>query len=373
MLYHDLGKVDGKKHSHSGVLLVNNDLKKIGYPEIKLERIYLLIEKHLMMSMISQRRNLSEEKTILDFTKQIKDLENLKLLYCLTYADMRAVGPGIWNDWKGSLLQSLYLKSEKMFLGQEIRLKHENIISKIIHGIKNESCDELILKEHLNAMPSDYFTTFNPKQMLGHIIQIQQLKKSSIQFEWVWHSELNTMELSVYTMDTPGIFQKIAGVLSSQKINIINAQVFSRNDGIVIDKFLIQTLAHEHFINEKKRFKIQVLLKKALQNEIWVEELISKEILAHPDSQTPIKITFNNEESITHTIIEIQTTDHIGLLYKISKSFHDLGIDIHLAKLSTHKDQVIDSFYVVDYDKQKIEGNEAQSIVTEELKKIIQG
>ncbi len=374
VLYHDLGKVAGKNHSHHGVLLARDNLSRIGYPLPLLERIFLAVEKHLLLSFTSQRRNLSEKSTIESVVKQIIDLENLKILYCLTYADMSAVAPGIWNDWRSTLLKELYLRAEAMLLGTPQPEDQQEVIirkAKDIAAAKNVSSAQAL--SHLEQLPFNYMQTFTNSEIAMHIYHIQNLDTTGgTIFHWSSLKEMKAMQLTVITKDVLGLFSKITGVLASQKLNILNAFLFSRSDGIAIDQIIVQPIYELNgFVNEHERMYTQNHMLDVFHDKIILETLFHKSDFIPIPANTPIKITFDNEASITHTIAEVQTIDQIGLLYKLARTFSQLGIDIHLAKLSTHKNLVVDTFYVTDYEKQKIDTEEAQQILRDELTQAI--
>lgn len=371
VLYHDLGKVKGKNHSHQGVILAKNNLTKINYPNDKLNRVYLLIEKHLLMSQISQRRNLSDSKTIEDFVNEIQDFENLKCLYCLTYVDMRAVAPGIWNDWRSSLLKKLYTQAEKVLQGKDLNLIIEEKIDYLVQTIQHKMISENSLREHLNTMPHHYIDHFKPEEIIDHLLYIQNIEQTRIEFYWLYRETLKATELNVITFDKEGTFSKIVGVIASKGFNILDAQILSRNDGIIVDQILINTPNLETIIPNKKRKEIENKISEVLLNSSQLHDFIQGIKFQPIKEDVSINITFNNKDSITHTILEIKTLDHPGLLLKITLLLHQMGIDIHYAKISTDKNEAYDTFYIVDYDNQKIVGEKAQDLLSQEIKKVI--
>ncbi len=372
---HDIGKVQGKDHSIKGVKVADDIFKRMQYDSKKADRVKFQIENHLIMAHLSQRRDLSEEKVIIDFAKKMGDVENLRTLQLLTYADSRATGEEMWNEWKEALLWELYYKTKRYLEEKVVLLPSE------VEAIK-ESYTEILLKKkiplekikaHLDMLPIAYLQSYQPETIFEHLNTIESLPSKDPQMLWNYHEKTNTTELTVCTKDHIGLFAEIAGTIASQEVNILGANIFTRKDGIVLDKFSLENRYEKGLLDLRTRQKIEQGLMDIIQEKTSVQKLLKGKNTSETPrlSHKPI-IKFDNEGSLGASILEIQADDKIGFLYEITRTFSKLGLNVHLAKIATEKAQVYDVFYISDCDGKKIDRPDVQKIIAEEIEKAIQ-
>lgn len=371
---HDIGKVEGRDHSIKGVKVADEIFKRIQYDPEKAEWIKFQIENHLIMAHLSQRRDLSEEKVIIDFAKKMEHVENLRILHLLTYADSRATGEEMWNEWKEALLWELYYKTKRYLEEKVVLLPSEveaikdsytEIISK-----KNIALDKI--KNHLDMLPVAYLQSYRPETISQHLDTIEKLKLKDPQVLWDYHEKTNTTELTVCTKDRIGLFAEIAGTLASQEANILSANIFTRKDGIVLDKFSLENRYEKSLLDARTRAKVEQGLMDIIHGKTTVQKLLKERKLSQTSCpRNPSVITFDNEGSLGATIFEIQADDKIGFLYEVTRTFSKLGLNIHLAKIATEKNQAYDVFYITDCDGRKIDRLDVQKVISEEIEKAL--
>jgi len=197
-----------------------------------------------------------------------------------------------------------------------------------------------------------------------------------------WHSERDRgyTTAKVCTWDRAGLFSTITGTFSAAGINILSAQIFSRTDGIAIDTFYVTDAKAGGVIGREARDKFEAILRKALVGEeVDFPALIARQKTARPLYQSlpgeriPTRVFFDNETSEIRTVIDIETEDHLGLLYAVSQTLSEIGLDISLAKISTEKGAAIDSFYVSERDGQKLLHPDRQKYVADKLMTALRG
>ncbi len=364
ILFHDLGKGEGKGHVEKGVVLTDQILKRWGFPDQDAEEVKFLVAHHLTMSHIAQHRDLDDEPMIIELAKQVQTVDRLKSLYLLTYLDIKAVGPDVWNEWKAALLWELYLKAHTILtrgvegegdLARAAKLKEE---------LTRELADEFprsVVEEHLSQMPIRYLLTTPGAKVAAHMRLVERvLRGEEVAAQWTHYPLVGYTEFTVCAFGRPGRFSQIVGTLTANGINILGAQMYTRKDGMVIRNFQVNDGRGGAVLEEVIWERVSEDLQEVLTGKVDVRELIKarrKEILVKPSRKgppPPTRVEFDNIVSESHTVIDVRTQDRLGLLYLISSTLSELGIDVRLAKIATEADQVIDVFYVTERDGRKI-------------------
>lgn len=362
VLLHDLGVgCDGPvPHDKKSHRIAEDIVQRLGIlDEADAEMVLFLVDKHLKMSYTARQRNLDDIKVIQRFAQLVGDEEHLKMLYLLTFADMRAVNPRLWSNWSASLLWELYSKTINYLRGesepdklrlQQIQAEVKQIIELVV--------EPYAMQQHFDTMPPNQLLALSPKAIAQHIQLIRQLEDKSHVMACLKETE-DYSQLTICTRDELGLFRKITGVLASLNINILTAQANTREDGIVLDILNVTDGVTGECIDEDRCQKVDALLQSVLQNRIDVEMLIDKHHEAEttifpPENTVPLEIRIDNESSDTCTIIDIQAEDRIGLLYAITQKLYELGLDICFAKISTESYRATDAFYVQDEKARKV-------------------
>ena len=369
LLLHDAGKGGSEHHSVTGARIAERVGKQLGFSTEETNFLVFLVRNHLIMSLIAFRRDLSEDKVIFLFAREVTTPELLRKLFVLTYADIKAVGPDTWNKWKEDLLTELYFRTMEDLSGTRATYSEENIISRIKKDINERLC--LIyppewLDEQLHNMEPRYLLITPPEKIMNHLHMINKLTKGKDEQVLVDVStDKGMVEFTVYTYDdiTPGLFSKIAGVLAAAGYNILGAQVYTTKKGIVVDTFLTQDPYPEGVSSLLRQVTAQKHISEVLTGTSTVEYLFEKYANKRPKKKAiPVtastQVEIDNESSNECTIIDIFAADKQGLLYIITKNIHELDLSIYSSKIATHVDQIVDVFYVKDTSGNKLTDTE---------------
>lgn len=318
MLLHDICKGrEDKNHDHSslGAELALKLCPRLGLSDAETRLVSWLIFDHLFMAETAFRRDLEDPKTLDDFIFRIHDIERLKLLTILATADIMAVGPGRWTEWKAKLITDLYILAENR-----------------LHGIQNEN------ESTISAIPKDWDQT-QPR------IDIAQ------------DPEKNATNITIYTLDRPGLFATLTGAIAASGANIIEARINTHNK-IGIDSFTIQNLSAQPITKPHRHTDIRKNITTALAGALDIPAAITKQTpKPKPRNRAfdiPASITTDNRASKTATIIEIHTRDRHALLYELARIFVAHDITVKSAKINTLGLKAIDIFYVQNTEKKKI-------------------
>ena len=378
LLLHDVGKsARTEDHSSEGAVMAEAFLKRLGLPDDQADAVRFLVQNHLAMSHISQRRDLADEAMLTEFTRQFKHPDVLRMLYLLTYADLSALIRSAWTAWKAQLLWELYIKAFDLITsgGKPSRGReyHRQAIQTLVDALGNRFASH-DLEEHLNNLPPRYAGMNSPDGVATHLELIQQLGKRPVTVNFS-RSDLFS-EVTICTYDKPYRLSEICGVLATNDINIFSAQAYTRTDGIVLDIFQITGVDGTPAIEPAQQEQVLQQLVEVFQEKVSVEDLFGRHQQRwsrrrKPAIGIPTEIRFENGISNRYTVIDIFAQDAIGLLYKITHTLSNLGLDIYTARISTQADKAVDSFYVTHSGEGKIDTpNERDRIVAELTKQI---
>jgi [protein-PII] uridylyltransferase len=375
--FHDIGKINAD-HASSGAQITKKILNRFGLPDDAINDICFLIHYHLLLAETATRRDLNDEKVIVQCARLIGSQERLKLLYLLTWADSRATGPKAWTDWIANLISELFFKVLHIMENKE--LVTQDALSRVEH-VKDEVrkkvgsiIDRHDLENCFEVMPLRYLLNTHPKKIVEHLSMVEKLKakKQADKTESGVHARDevfifetrkddigNYWVITIIADDRPGLFAKIAEVLALNAINILSADIYTWKDGTAVDVLRTTNPLDGLFVQEKW-MKIKEDFKNVLAGRLSLEPAVGNE--ETPPSPSGLKkssqkptVIVDNESSDFFTIIEVYCHDHVVLLYRITHTLFALGLDIHNARIATAADQVVDVFYVRDLEGQKIE------------------
>lgn len=366
-LLHDIGKgTPDREHSAHGADAAREILSQKGLNNKHIDEISFLIENHLFLINVAKRRDIDDEETAISCARKIQSVNRLKMLYLLTIADSISTGPNAWNEWTEGLLRGLFFKTlEILNSGDFASVKKEKALEKKrdkIISLKSEfSLEKDELEKIISGMSHRYLMHNSEDEIIRHLSLYNRMRTHSTPFcldiQKQEHSESRT---ATFTGDVvPGLFSKIAGTLTLNNYDILDAQIFSWGRKAALDIFTVKPF-YEDPHEEAKWQKISTDLGKVLSNEIdLVEALKNKNHTPGSKKQNNIakkadRIVIDNDSSSFFTIIEIYTYDYPGLLFAVTNALYNKGIDIVYAKITTHVDQVVDVFYVRELNGGKI-------------------
>ncbi len=367
MMFHDIGKGFGGGHSEIGAGMVRQIARRMRLNVDDGALVEFLVRHHLLMTHTAFRRDLEDDKTIFDFAKIMGSIDNLKMLYLLTFADVKAVGPDVWNPWKASLLGELYVKTLNLleevekgeFQRQDVRAILRRVQGRVRRQLSKDYEVERV-NHFIETMPERYFLSTPENDVPGHFELMEQFKGKQAVSSVEHFPERDCSSVIVCTYDRPGLFAAITGVLTALHLDILNARIFTSSDGRILDIFRVSHHGRSDVVMaEQKWAKFRSTLAGVLEGKINVALLVessrSSLFLQKRVPKVSTVVQIDNEASNDFTIVEVLTADRIGVLFTITYALHQLGLSIYVAKISTNVDQVADVFYVTAENGGKIE------------------
>jgi [protein-PII] uridylyltransferase len=382
VLFHDIGKGEGKDHSNKGADMIPKIARRLNLSKEASQRLEFLVRHHLDMAHISQRRDLNDIRLIQDFANTMEMAETLKMLFLLTFADLKAVGPDVWSEWKGHLLQDLYEKAYETFergnFMSDIRSERvRNRKRKVLAALKDDFGEKKI-KDRLRSMGTRYLLTHRSFEIKDHLALELSRGNDTVAMQVSHDEEAEYTSVTISTLDVPGLFSMIAGVMAANGINILGAQIYTRRNGFALDILHVNKPIGGIIDDPAKWEKVQTDLTSVLEGRVKVSGLVKKRQKAGflPGQNLPRypnKVEFDTDVSREHTVIDIFAHDEVGLLYRITRTLAELGLYIHVAKISTKVDQVADTFYVKDIFGQTISDEAKREDVRKALLESLDG
>jgi [protein-PII] uridylyltransferase len=371
-LFHDIAKPRRiNDHEIIGADMAEEILNRIQRPHF-LDDVQFLIRHHLMMEQVAFRRNIYEPETIEEFSSRFSSHAQLDMLFLLTYADLSAVNPKIWTDWKSQLLQDLYLRTSEHLskLTGELRRfdRYRSSVNQIIRKISAYLPEDSI-REHIDQFDDrSYIASFSDKEITQHIESIQQSYRSgaSVTMHYTHHHAFT--ELTIITMDRPYALSDFCGILTAHDANIIDANIFTRSDGIIIDKFRVVDFVTEGALSDETCGDIKKKLDELTGNTLTdIERLIERQrkkwkrkLSKITKTDQPIRVAFDTTPH--HTIIDVYGPDILGMLFVITRTLSELGLNIYFAKIASRVDGIVDSFYVLTQSGERVPGDRYDEI-----------
>ncbi len=373
ILMHDLGKASGEEHVAEGARLARHVCERMGLRDETTEPITWLVAHHLEMVNIGFYRDTDDVDIIQSFARTMKSDERLCNLLLLSYADLCAVGPAVWTEWKGALLLKLFLKTERVLLGRAEVIEEEFWTLPKAEAVRNETPPALReqVEEHLRALGERYFIGFSPRHIADHMVCLDEARWSGLAVHFTTCEETGMTEVVVCTRDCHGLFSRITGSFTSQLADVWAAALFTRPDGYVVDCFTVFDASRRQPLTPAQCEGVRKVLHAVLANGDSVEKYVEasrRRLFALLQSRAPLRTTvdFDNRASRTDTVIDIETGDRTGLLYDITRALAEAGADIQSARIVTDARRVRDAFYV-RLDNRKLEDPAAQAMLREAL------
>ncbi len=384
MLLHDIAKGKKGDHSVNGSLIASVICPRLGLNKEETETVEWLVLHHLLMSKTAFRYELGDPKIISDFTKKVQSEERLKLLLVLTVADIKGVGPEIWNDWKGSLISELYLKSLDIL----IKKHTDNNIMKVaktpkelfkMHLSKNNLKTSEITK-YCNNFYNNYWEIFNFDKIVSHFEIFTKMKNDLNKFKihLFIENKLQATELLVIAPDHHGLFSLISGLVAASGYDVVSAKIITRSDGYALDTFFIQNKERKPITDNYLSKKLIRTITQGLEGNFNIEKALSKKWEEIPARfravKAPTRVIVDNKTSDSYTILDIKCKNAPGVLYKITKVITSLGLQINTANVSSYGDRVVDIFYLKNAFGSKVDDDitikKVKSLILEALKEI---
>ncbi|MGN6750073.1 MAG: [protein-PII] uridylyltransferase [Xanthobacteraceae bacterium] len=355
LFLHDIAKGGVEDHSIAGARLARRYGPRFGLSAAETELVAWLVEVHLVMSTVAQSRDLSDRKTIENFAAVAQSLERLKLLTILTTADIRAVGPGVWNGWKAQLIRTLYYETEPVLTGGFSEVNRAQRVARAQAEFRAELADwtanelDAYLERHYPA----YWLKVDLAHKLDHarFVRATEAAGKSLATEVGFDAARGVTELTVFAPDHPWLLSIIAGACALAGANIVDAQIYTTTDGLALDTIAVSREFERDEDEARRAARVGDAIEKAVRGELKLPETIAKR--APPKGRLKAfaiepEVTVNNQWSNRYTVVEVTGLDRPGLLYELTTTLSKLNLNIASAHVATFGERVVDVFYVTD-------------------------
>jgi [protein-PII] uridylyltransferase len=373
LLLHDTGKAAGARHhSEASALNAQKVAARLQLSPERRSRLILLVDHHLTLSEIAQRRNIEDPATIAAFAENVRNQGNLDYLMLLTLADGQGTSGQNWSDWKETLVWQLYnaatsyLRDEEAFFKQA-RIEREDLRQAVCKRMARDFGEEIAV--HFESMPERYFQSTQVNDIIGHIRLVRTWLEGryndpaaalSAAIRWQDKPDQGHSEVWICTWDRVALMAKIAGSYATASVNILSADAYTRDDDIMLGVFRVCDPNFQPVTEESERQQVESVLGQALSvPDFDFGPLLQKArrrsvYQVGAEIELPTKLTISNEVHPAYTVIDLQTADRMGLLYDVLRCFATIRINIAHSRIATEKGAAFDSFYVNDAEGRKL-------------------
>ncbi|MDD1531045.1 [protein-PII] uridylyltransferase [Bradyrhizobium sp. WBOS7] len=378
-LLHDVAKGRPEDHSIAGAKVARRLCPRLGFSPADTELIAWLIEEHLTMSTVAQSRDLSDRKTIENFAAVVQSVEQMKLLTILTTADIRGVGPGVWNGWKAQLLRSLYYETEPVLTGGFSEVDRGKRLAAAYAEFRMAFAEWPA--DELDAYIGRHYPAYWLKVELPRKIRHARFVRSSEQAGHklainVGFDEVRGVtELTIFAADHPWLLSIIAGACASAGANIVDAQIYTTTDGRALDTISISREYDRDEDEGRRATRIGEMIEDVLEGKLRLPEVVARRTVrskARPFVIEP-EVTINNQWSDRYTVIEVSGLDRPGLLYELTTAISKLNLNIASAHVATFGERARDVFYVTDLLGAQINAPTRQAAIKSALTHVMAG
>lgn len=365
-LLHDIGKGSDEDHCLRGETLARSAMDRMGIEEPQASDVVWLVRNHLLLSRVATRRDIGDETLAVELADRIGSERRLRLLYLLTVADAHATGPAAWSTWKSTLISRLFSRvTHVLRRGELAGADTSEVAADKIEALKAALSEYPpgLLERHLAAMPKSWLLSQSPKGLIDQSIQMLDFRREDeLKIRTVADPDAGIWEATVVANDRPGLFSRVAGVLALHRLNVLGAEIFTRDDGVALEIFQLEpqaadTLGEGGTGIEGVAEDARIALRGRLSLDAHLAELRLAENTGGPSATarpSEPDIVVDDAASDFFTIVEVRARDRTGLLYTITRSLVEMELDIAVAKVSTYGDEVVDVFYVRDFHGQKV-------------------
>lgn len=402
ILLHDLGKGFEEDHSLVGGEIARRVAARLGLSAHQTEMLVFLVLKHLLMAHLAFRRDLSDDEMLLRFSRDVGSPEVLRMLFVLTAADMTAVGPGTWTNWKAELLGEMFEQTMQILSGAPAKFREAARIRAVADQVYallepaspatrsnsnpraggtlrtqnlSDSDQRPVYDGPFDSLPLHYLTATPPAQIARDLLALRQLGPEELIVRGSFEPGTGTVEYRIITHDTigSGLFHKVTGALTAKGLEILSANICTTTEGVVIDSFHVHDGDYAGTIPEFRLREVESAVVEVITGRTTVEHLFQRHRRFVPAGtpslfHEPSRVVIDNDSSERFTVIDVFADDRRGLLYTIASTLLELALSVSIAKISTHIDQVLDVFYVTDREGSKLQDErrlaEIQSVLT---------
>ncbi|WP_282604693.1 [protein-PII] uridylyltransferase [Pelagibius sp. Alg239-R121] len=378
---HDIAKGRPGDHSEEGAKVARRLCPRLGFSAEETETVAWLVLRHLAMSDTAFKRDIDDPKTIQDFAALVQSPERLRLLLVLTVADIRAVGPNVWNAWKAALLRDLYWRTEEVLSGgissegRARRVEHakEALRAAIADWPKKE------IEAHIKRGYPSYWLSADTETHLRHALLVREAEREKLPLKIDAHVDgyREVTEVTIYTADHPGLFSRIAGAMAVSGASIEGANIITLANGMALDTFYVHDAVEGGAFESDERLKrLSANIEKVLSGGMRPIQELASQRSSIPSRYRVFKVAprvlIDNKASATHTVIEVNGRDRPALLYQLTTAITRLNLMISTARIATYGTHAVDVFYVKDALGSKIENKSKLTRIRKKLLEVLE-
>ncbi len=376
VLLHDIAKGRGGDHSQMGARIAQRLCPRFGLDEWETETVSWLVLHHLRMSHTAFKRDIDDPKTVSDFVEVVQSPERLRLLLVLTVADIRAVGPDVWNGWKATLLRELYYRAHELMTGGAPEERKSARVEEAKTALRGRLTDWTAaeIDEHMARGYAGYWLGFDTDTQVHHakLVRKAESEKLDLHIETRVDAGRAVTELIIYAPDHAGLFSQIAGAMALSGASIVDAKIVTLAHGMALDTFSIQDPQGTPYDDPRALKTLWGRIEKSISGRLHLaRELETQRRTALPSRTrvftVPPHVIVDNKASNQHTVIEINGRDRLGLLYDLTATLTALGLQIASAHITTYGERVVDVFYVKDVFGLKVQSESKLKDIEERL------
>ena len=379
VLLHDIAKGRGGDHSVLGADVAIQLGPRLGLSAAETETVAWLVRHHLAMSGTAFHRDLQDPKTIEDFAALVQSPERLRLLLVLTVCDIRAVGPNVWNGWKAALLRQLYYAAEQVLSGGTLAGGRIERIKAIQAEVAKRltGWSEAEKEEHFARGYAPYWLSFDPDTLArqAELVRRAERDRKPLAIEHRVDPQRSVTEITIYTLDTHGLFARLAGAMAVSGANIVDAKIFTLANGMALDTFWIQGLGGKPFDGPQRLARLAARVELALSNRLDIQRELDSQSGSWPKRDRVFtvepRVLVDNNASDTFTVIEVNGRDQPGFLHVVTRALTRLNLQIASAHITTYGERAVDVFYVKDLFGLKVVNQDKLKQTAESVEKSI--
>ena len=382
MLLHDTGKGGAPGGQElAGARTARIACERLGLSADRIESVAWLVQHHLLMSDYAQKRDLGDPRTISAFARIVQNPDRLRALTVITGADIRAVGPGVWNGWKGQLLRQLYTSTEAVFRGgrsSDLSVEAVGDVQSVLadaarRRLERAAPDPAVAGRWAEAMEDAYFVAFAAKTQLDHLDLVQRAAADGAAASARLMADWNAVEIAVAARDRRGLFAELTAAMAALGANVVGARVFTSASGGALDVFQVQDRSGQPFGETDPRGLDRLLaaLETAGRGEPLAVEPRRLDLGRATAFSVAAAVAVDNEASDMATVVEVTGRDRPGLLQSVSRTLADAGLSVQSAHIESFGERAVDAFYVIDADGRKLSDPDAIAALKLALKGVL--
>ncbi|MBN2326168.1 MAG: [protein-PII] uridylyltransferase [Candidatus Omnitrophica bacterium] len=368
VLFHDIGKGREGDHSKVGAQLVDEIARRVRLSDDKRERLIFFVRHHLNMSHTAQHRDLSDPIVAADFSDMFERVEDLDIMYLLTYVDMRSVSPEAMTEWKNNLLWQLYLASRDIFLSETPTLEdsQRQVVSRKEKVIKSLAADfdRSVIEDHLKHLPPSYLLNQSTKNIRQHLEMVQEFDRRTPVTRIIPHFDSGCIEIMIVYKDSVGLFNRLCTAVMLENFDIMEARLNTRSDGIVANSIVVRDALGHEVVSQERQQLLQERIRRILTMEgppPKAPKPLGRATIGRSSFENTVKIS--NECSTRFTVVVIRCADRAGLLQDLTFVLSNRQINIHFARIITEGNRVTDVFYTANSSGEKLAQTDVDSLM----------